>query len=70
MSRVSCFGVVSERDIFSLQRVNLVHLTRAIANAPNLAALISIRKGHSGPDQQYAGTWRFRGADQQNYHPA
>lgn len=41
-------GVVSERDIFSLQRVNLVHLTRAIANAPNLAALISIREDIPG----------------------
>ncbi|PIE43946.1 MAG: cyclic nucleotide-binding protein [Gammaproteobacteria bacterium] len=37
-------GVISERDIFSLQRVNLVHLTRAIANAPSMQALISIRE--------------------------
>ncbi|PID43228.1 MAG: cyclic nucleotide-binding protein [Proteobacteria bacterium] len=37
-------GVISERDIFSLQRVNLVHLTRAIANAPNIEAIISIRE--------------------------
>ncbi len=41
-------GVVSERDIFSLQRVNLVHLTRAIANASNLPVLISIREDIPG----------------------
>jgi CBS domain-containing protein len=32
-------GVVSERDLFALQRVGLVHLTRAILGAPNLPAL-------------------------------
>lgn len=36
-------GVVSERDLFSLQRVDLVHLARAIANAPSIDALITIR---------------------------
>ncbi len=37
-------GVVSERDLFSLQRVDLVHLARAIANAPSVAALKDIRE--------------------------
>ncbi|WP_197703345.1 putative nucleotidyltransferase substrate binding domain-containing protein [Sulfurifustis variabilis] len=32
-------GVVSERDLFSLQRVGLVNLTRAIVRAPDIAAL-------------------------------
>ncbi len=32
-------GVLSERDLFSLQRVGLVNLSRAIANAPNVDAL-------------------------------
>ncbi len=37
-------GVVSERDLFSLQRVDLVHLARAIASAPSMVTLISIRE--------------------------
>ena len=37
-------GVVSERDLFSLQRVDLVHLARAISSAPNLVTLKSIRE--------------------------
>lgn len=32
-------GVVSERDLFSLQRVGLVHLTRTITRAPDQSAL-------------------------------
>ena len=36
-------GVVSERDLFSLQRVDLVHLARTIRHAPRLDALISLR---------------------------
>ena len=32
-------GVLSERDLFSLQRVGLVHLTRAVTLAPEVAAL-------------------------------
>ena len=37
-------GVVSERDLFSLQRVDLVHLARAISSAPSLVTLKSIRE--------------------------
>lgn len=36
-------GVVSERDLFSLQRVDLVHLARAIRNAPRVENLVAIR---------------------------
>ncbi|WP_449430181.1 putative nucleotidyltransferase substrate binding domain-containing protein [Pseudomonas putida] len=36
-------GVVSERDLFSLQRVDLVHLARTIRHAPRLEALVSLR---------------------------
>ena len=36
-------GVVSERDLFSLQRVDLVHLARTIRNAPRIDNLVSIR---------------------------
>lgn len=36
-------GVVSERDLFSLQRVNLVHLARTIANAHSISTLQSLR---------------------------
>jgi CBS domain-containing protein len=32
-------GVVSERDLFALQRVGMVHLTRSILNAPDLPSL-------------------------------
>jgi CBS domain-containing protein len=32
-------GVVSERDLFSLQRIGLVHLSRAILGAPDIATL-------------------------------
>lgn len=32
-------GVVSERDLFSLQRVRVVHLTRSITHAPDVATL-------------------------------
>ncbi len=41
-------GVVSERDLFSLQRVDLVHLARTIRSAPRLDSLIAIR-GEIGP---------------------
>ncbi|ARU57763.1 cyclic nucleotide-binding domain (cNMP-BD) protein [Oleiphilus messinensis] len=41
-------GVVSERDLFSLQRVNLVHLTRAIAHANSFTSLIQIREDIPG----------------------
>ncbi|UZE97327.1 DUF294 nucleotidyltransferase-like domain-containing protein [Alkalimarinus alittae] len=37
-------GVVSERDLFSLQRVDLVHLARAIASASSVVTLLSIRE--------------------------
>lgn len=36
-------GVVSERDLFGQQRIDLVQLARAIATAPHLAALIRLR---------------------------
>ena len=36
-------GVVSERDLFSLQRVDLVHLARTIRHAPRLESLVSLR---------------------------
>jgi len=36
-------GVVSERDLFSLQRVDLVHLARTIRHAPRLDSLVSLR---------------------------
>ena len=36
-------GVVSERDLFSLQRVDLVHLARTIGTAAHLRTLISLR---------------------------
>ncbi|AIZ34533.1 putative nucleotidyltransferase substrate binding domain-containing protein [Pseudomonas parafulva] len=36
-------GVVSERDLFSLQRVDLVHLARTIRHAPRLEALVALR---------------------------
>ncbi|EKT4522941.1 CBS domain-containing protein [Pseudomonas putida] len=36
-------GVVSERDLFSLQRVDLVHLARTIRHAPRLENLVSLR---------------------------
>ncbi|MBA1242993.1 putative nucleotidyltransferase substrate binding domain-containing protein [Pseudomonas japonica] len=37
-------GVISERDLFSLQRVDLVHLARAIRTAPTLDSLTAIRQ--------------------------
>lgn len=36
-------GVVSERDLFSLQRVDLVHLARTIRNAPRVDHLVAMR---------------------------
>ena len=36
-------GVISERDIFALQRINLVHLTRSITGADGVDALIHAR---------------------------
>ncbi|SNS88929.1 putative nucleotidyltransferase substrate binding domain-containing protein [Pseudomonas segetis] len=36
-------GVVSERDLFSLQRVDLVYLARSIRNASKLETLINLR---------------------------
>ena len=36
-------GVVSERDLFSLQRVDLVHLARSLRQAPSIRALQHIR---------------------------
>jgi len=36
-------GVVSERDLFSLQRVDLVNLARTIGTAPHLRTLVSLR---------------------------
>ncbi|WP_460417953.1 putative nucleotidyltransferase substrate binding domain-containing protein [Pseudomonas sp. microsymbiont 2] len=36
-------GVISERDLFSLQRVDLVHLARTIRHAPRLDTLVALR---------------------------
>ncbi|PVY69607.1 CBS domain-containing protein [Tamilnaduibacter salinus] len=36
-------GVISERDLFSLQRVDLVHLARAIGTATHLQTLVALR---------------------------
>lgn len=36
-------GVVSERDLFSLQRVDLVHLARTIRHAARLETLVALR---------------------------
>jgi CBS domain-containing protein len=36
-------GVVSERDLFSLQRVDLVHLARTIRTAPRIESLVNLR---------------------------
>jgi CBS domain-containing protein len=36
-------GVVSERDLFALQRVKLVQLTRTISQAADVAALVAMR---------------------------
>jgi len=36
-------GVISERDLFSLQRVDLVHLARTISNATRVEALAALR---------------------------
>jgi len=36
-------GVISERDIFALQRINVVHLTRAITGATTVEALVQAR---------------------------
>lgn len=36
-------GVVSERDLFSLQRIGLVHLTRAVTHAPDIQTLARLR---------------------------
>ncbi len=37
-------GMVSERDLFALQRMDLVHLARALRNAPTVAALVQLRE--------------------------
>ncbi|NLY57800.1 MAG: CBS domain-containing protein [Gammaproteobacteria bacterium] len=39
----SLVGVVSERDLFALQRVDLVHLARAISNAAGVDELVGLR---------------------------
>ena len=36
-------GVISERDLFSLQRVDLVHLARTISSASSVASLAALR---------------------------
>lgn len=36
-------GVISERDLFSLQRVDLVHLARTISSATSVASLAALR---------------------------
>lgn len=41
-------GVVSERDLFSQQRIDLVHLARTIGTASRLNTLVSLRADVSG----------------------
>jgi CBS domain-containing protein len=41
-------GVVSERDLFALQRINVVHLMRAIADARSVPDLIQARSAIHG----------------------
>jgi CBS domain-containing protein len=36
-------GVISERDLFSLQRVDLVHLARTIRQAASISSLVALR---------------------------
>jgi CBS domain-containing protein len=36
-------GVISERDLFSLQRVDLVHLARAVSQAASIEKLVQLR---------------------------
>ena len=36
-------GMISERDLFSLQRVDLVHLARAVRTAASVAVLVQLR---------------------------
>src|SRR5690606_11918270 len=36
-------GVISERDLFSLQRVDLVHLARAVRHAGRIETLVALR---------------------------
>ncbi|XOT97409.1 DUF294 nucleotidyltransferase-like domain-containing protein, partial [Alcaligenes pakistanensis] len=36
-------GMVSERDVFSLQRVDLVHLSRALRCAQDVSVLVSLQ---------------------------
>lgn len=38
-------GMVSERDLFSLRRIDLVHLARAVRTASSLEKLIQMREG-------------------------
>lgn len=38
-------GVISERNLFSLQRVDLVHLARAIRHAASLEMMVQLRDG-------------------------
>jgi CBS domain-containing protein len=48
-------GVVSERDLFALQRVGMVHLTRAILAAPDVPALaLAAESVHKLVDQMMA----------------
>jgi CBS domain-containing protein len=48
-------GVVSERDLFSLQRVDLVHLARTIRHAASMTNLIALRQEvHGLVDQMLA----------------
>lgn len=37
-------GMVSERDLFALQRVDLVHLARAISQASDIEVLVALRR--------------------------
>lgn len=44
VDRGRLIGVLSERDLFSLQRVDLVHLARTISTAADIDALVELRE--------------------------
>ncbi|MBA1149127.1 CBS domain-containing protein [Ectothiorhodospiraceae bacterium WFHF3C12] len=38
-------GVISERDLFALQRINVVHIMRTLSDAPTVQAVVTARSG-------------------------
>ncbi|MBK8970471.1 MAG: hypothetical protein IPM37_03545 [Hahellaceae bacterium] len=43
LENIRCVGVISRAGPLSLQRVNLVHIARTMANAPSVAALADMQ---------------------------